>query len=138
MDFKEQIVSKTDKELLDIYIKSDDYQEVFINQVRQELTKRGVSFEKYRIEKETKSHLSKGFLEQGKKGNNLYIVLGFISAALGGLIGIIVGYTYSQSKQDGPSGERYYVYDKQTRENGRIMMILGVFVLVISMIFRFS
>jgi hypothetical protein len=77
-------------------------------------------------------------LEQGKKGNELYIFLGFASAILGGLIGFVAGYTYSQSKQYGPSGERYYVYDKQTRDNGRIMMIIGVLSILITMIWKLS
>lgn len=138
MDFQEQIISKTDQELLNIYVNSDEYQDEFVNQTYQELIKRGVPLDKYKKEKEIKSRLAKELMEQGRKGNELYIVLGFVSAFLGGLIGIIAGYVFSQSKQVAPSGESYYVYKKQTRDNGRIMMIIGIFAFLITMIWRLS
>jgi hypothetical protein len=138
MDFQKQIAGKTDQELLDIYVDSDDYQEEFVNQAYHELTKRGVSLEKSEKEKETKSRLSKELLGHDRKGNELYIILGFVSAVLGGLIGIIAGYTYSQSKKYAPSGESYYVYDKQTRDKGRAMMIIGIFAFLVSLIWKFS
>lgn len=138
MNFQEQILNKTDQELLDIYSNPGEYQEKFVDLAHQELIKRNVPLEKHRKQKESKSNQSNRLLEQGRKGNELYIALGFIFAALGGLIGIIAGYTYSQSKHDGHSGERYYVYNKQTRDAGRIMMILGIVVLLATMIWRFS
>lgn len=138
MNFHEQIIKKSDQELLDIYVNSDDYQAEFVKLADQELTKRRIPLEKYRIEKEAKSHSSIELLQQGKKGNELYIALGFLSALLGGLIGIIAGYTYSQSKHNGPSETQFYVYDKPTRDKGRIMMIIGIFALLITMIWKLS
>jgi len=138
MNFQEDIVTKTNQDLIEIYVNADNYQPEFVNQVYEELTKRGVSLEQYIAEKEAKSHASNLLLEQGRKGNEVYLILGFISAFLGGIIGIIVGYTFSQSKLYGPSGERFYTFDKQTRDKGRIMMTIGVFVFLIIMTWKFS
>lgn len=138
MNFQEHIINKSNKDLIEIYVNADNYQPEFVNQVYEELTKRGVSLDQYIAENEAKSHTLNLLLEQGRKGNEVYLILGFNSAFLGGVIGIIAGYTFSQSKQDGPSGERFYTYDKQTRDKGRIMMTIGVFVFLIIMTWKFS
>jgi len=138
MNFQEQIASKSDQELLDIYINSDDYQKEFVDQTFQELNKRGIPTDKYKVEKENKARLTRELMTQGRRGNEVYIVLGFISAVLGGLFGLIAGYVYSQSKQNDPSGESYYVYDKKTRESGQLMMIVGTVALIATIIWRFS
>ena len=131
MDFQDQIIHKPDQELLDIFVNSDDYQPEFVKQVYDELTKRGVTLEKYEKEKEARAGLSEKALQQGKKGDEIYIVLGFISALLGGVIGIIAGYTYYQSKEEGPNGNRYYIYDEKTRKQGQVMMIVGILVFLL-------
>jgi hypothetical protein len=131
MDFQEQIAVKTDQELLDIYINPEQYQEAFVNQSRQELMRRGVSLDKYENERATQILLKTEQFQEGRSGNDLYIGLGFVSAVLGGLIGIYAGYVYSQSKHRGPTGKEYYVYNKETRDKGRIMLIIGVFAFLI-------
>jgi len=138
MEFKEQIAGKTDQELLDIYSNSGEYQDSFVMLARQELLDRGVRLEEIEKEKDSKLALFKSEFENGKKGNEVYIILGFISAVLGGLLGIIFGYIFSQTKHSGPDGERFYVYEKKTRDLGRIMMLVGVFMLLISLIYQFS
>ncbi len=50
-------------------------------------------------------------LKKEKSGDEIFIVVGFIAAFLGGLLGIIMGYTYSQSTKSGPSKKKYYVYE---------------------------
>ena len=94
MNFQEHIINKSNKDLIEIYVNADNYQPEFVNQVYEELTKRGVSLDQYIAENEAKSHTLKLLLEQGRKGNEVYLILGFISAFLGGIMGIIAGYTF--------------------------------------------
>ncbi|MBI5857130.1 MAG: hypothetical protein HZB42_05730 [Sphingobacteriales bacterium] len=123
-DFKEQLKAKTDQELIDIYVNQDGFQENFVSAAIEELQLRKINIEEFRKEKELNEirGLEKKFT--GIPGNSVYITLAFISAFLGGIIGIIAGYVYSQSKKEG-----YYVYDAKTRGYGKIMFIIGIFVL---------
>jgi hypothetical protein len=98
-NFQEQVTAKSNEELLDIYKNPEDYQEEFLKSVSEELTKRNINTEKIDIHNEHRRKFTIEQLEKGKEGDPIYIILGFISAFLGGLIGIIMGYTYSQSKQ---------------------------------------
>ena len=137
-NFQDQVSSKSDSELLDIFVNADDYQEAFVNVVEQELIRRDVNLEKVRRQREVKSKHTQEQYGKGRQGNEAYIVLSFISAFLGGLLGIIAGYIYSQSKHRDNAGIKHYVYDAKTRELGRIMMIVGILVLLVTLIWRLS
>ena len=134
-DFTEQIVNKTDQELIQIFTNPQDYQADFVKAVTEELKNRGINLGKYQQEKDEREKVKNEQLEKGKPGDPAYITVGFISAALGGFIGIIAGIVYSQSKVKGTS---YYVYDEKTRKNGIIMMFIGIFVSLILSIWKFS
>lgn len=130
MNFEEQITAKSNQELIDIYINPDAYQPAFVNLAYAELTKRGLDLQEYAKLKaaNVQTHLE-SFKE--KKGDELFITLGFVIALLGGIFGIVIGYIYSQSRQLTPSGEKLHVYDKPTRDKGRLMIIIGFFSFVI-------
>ena len=67
---------------------------------------------------------------QGKAGDPIYIALAFLSAFLGGFIGIIAGYIYSQFKQqDNPRGD-FFVYNEKTRTMGYAMMVIGAIMFI--------
>jgi hypothetical protein len=131
IDFQEQITTKTDVELIDIYINQEDYQEGFVNAVAVELVKRNVSPERYQQKRKEKEVIITRQLEEGIPGDQAFIALAFIAALLGGFIGIIAGYIYGQSKKDG-----HYVYDEKTRKYGNIILAIGVFVFLATIAWR--
>lgn len=137
-DYQDEIVKKTDEELLNIYTNEEDYQPAFIKLVLVELNARKIDLEKIEVQKKHKREHFDSELEKGKKGNLFYIVLFFISAFLGGILGIIAGYIYSQSKKENSAGIKKYVYDKDTRQQGMVMMIIGGLVFILAMIWQFS
>ena len=130
MDFKEQVRRKTDDELLSIYIDSDDYQEGYVQEVHEELKRRNVVLDIFEKEKQEKQQAKDESMMQGKAGDPIYIALAFLSAFLGGFIGIIAGYIYSQFKQqDNPRGD-FFVYNEKTRTMGYAMMVIGAIMFI--------
>jgi hypothetical protein len=77
-------------------------------------------------------------VENGEPGNRTFMTIGFISAFLGGFIGIVAGYVYSRSKRTSLSGNRYYAYDQKTRDYGTAMMWIGIAVFLIAVYYRMS
>jgi hypothetical protein len=124
-DFKDQLKAKTDEELTDIYVNQDDFQKDFVSAAVEEMKQRKINIEEFQKQKELKEIRNLEKKSTGIPGNPTYITLAFISAFLGGFIGIIAGYIYSESKKEG-----YYVYDEKTRKYGKIMFIIGIFVFV--------
>lgn len=130
-DFYKQIESKTDEELLEIYLDSDKYQEEFIELVERELTNRKVDLTSYKLKKEQRIAYYSEIYENGIPGNTVYIVLGFISSLVGGLLGIVAGYVYSQSKHKDFGDGSFYLYDQKTRNMGIGMIALGIMAFMI-------
>lgn len=129
-DFTDQIKQKTDKELTDIFINARGYNPDFVRLAEKELQARSINLDSSVKQKEKVSETLKEELKQGKDGNPLYIFFCFVLALLGGLLGICAGYVYSQSKIRTADGESYYAYNKETRQLGKIMMLVGVAVIL--------
>ncbi|MCW3074718.1 MAG: hypothetical protein JWP69_1787 [Flaviaesturariibacter sp.] len=136
-DFEMQISDKSDKELLQIYKKADEYQDNFIVAIETELEKRNLDFLKAKQQRDKRAEVLDELAQKPERGNTFYIVLGFVSALLGGLLGIIAGYVYSRSKRTSITGNRFFAYDQQTRDLGTVMMGLGVIVMALSILSRF-
>ncbi len=135
-DFTLQIKKQTDQELTDIYNNPGNYNPTFVKLVEEELRLRNINIESYTQVREQNEEVRKQQLQQGKKGSPLYILLSFVLALLGGLLGIYAGYIYSQSKIKDSDEEQYYVYDEQTRHWGKIIMWLGIGIFLFSLLVR--
>ncbi len=129
--FLEQIQQKTDTELIAIYSHPTDYQPDYIALVREELIHRKLDIEQYDVANAKELAIKRKELSSGKTGSPFYILIGFILAGLGGLLGIYIGYIYSRSKIRLTENEAFYVYTKETRNLGNWMMWLGIVVFVV-------
>lgn len=126
------IRTKTNDELIAAYTNSWDFLPDYIELVRTEMLQRGIPLDDLDAIKAQKEEVSDLTMAAGKQGNALYIAICFAFALFGGIIGIIAGYVYSNSKHTSLSGESYYVYNESTRSMGRWMMGIGVGVLIIA------
>jgi hypothetical protein len=129
-DFADQIKQKTDKELTDIYVNARDYNSDFVKLAEEELHTRKINLDSSAKQREKVEQIVTEELKKGRDGNPLYIFFCFVLALLGGLLGIYAGYVYSQSKIKTANGESYYAYNKETRQLGKMMMLLGVAVIL--------
>lgn len=130
-EFPEQIKRKTDKELIDIYVNAHEYQPAFVELATGELGKRNINLDRHKQVRERKRQKVSRHLETGKAGSPLYIVLCFVLAILGGILGIYAGYIYSQSKVKDNDGRDFYVYNDSTRQLGKLMMLIGVIAIIV-------
>lgn len=135
--FKSIISTKTDDELTDILLNSQDYQEEFIKEVENELTQRKIPVESIKNISRQAAEISNDTIRLGEQGNPIWITILFISALLGGLIPIIGGCIYCFSKRRTTSGEEVYTYNEQTRKYGKWMTIIGVVFILIYTFIRF-
>lgn len=70
-------------------------------------------------------------LRKPEKGNTYWLIFGFISAVLGGILGIFIGWFHSTFKKTDPKGQRVYVYDYPTRKTGQQIFWIGIISLII-------
>jgi hypothetical protein len=69
-------------------------------------------------------------LRQPEKGHKGWLIFGFISAILGGLLAIFIGYHHFRFKKSIPTGEKVYAYDTKTRKTGLRIFFVGVIALI--------
>lgn len=88
---------------------------------------KGISDEKVQELKNKKN----AELRQPEKGHKGWLIFGFITAILGGLLGIFIGYHHFKFKKSIPTGEKVYAYDTETRRIGLKIFYVGMIVLPI-------
>ncbi len=55
-----------------------------------------------------------------------WMTIGYVSAVLGGILGMFIGYHHWQFKKRVPSGDRVFAYDEDSREKGRLLFYVGL------------
>jgi hypothetical protein len=122
----------SDDELLDVVAKYDEWNAFDVVLARKLLKERGVKIDEEKLKTERIETLQKP-----EETRNFWIVVGYVSAFLGGLLGILIGWFLSTSKKTLPNGERIYAYGEVDRGHGQRMFFIGIVVLVIAVGMRF-
>jgi len=135
-DFEEVVKSKTNEELVDIYVNAADYQPEFLALAEAEVVKRNIPLESLKSIREQKESIDERILEIGEQGNVFWILLGFLASLAGGAVGIIVGYNFAYSKRENLKGEEIFYYNETTRKYGRWMLTFGCLILSLSFLGR--
>lgn len=125
----------TNDELTDLLIKSDEWSKYDYLLAQKILEKRGIeinddllnTFKKQRIEDLTKPD----------KTQKTSIIMGYIFALLGGLIGGFIGWHLLCHKKTLPNGDRVYGYSVSDRKQGKRILILGIFFFLLWTSLRF-
>jgi hypothetical protein len=124
----------TDLELTEIITKPDEWGD-FDYQLAQKLLKdRGKE-----INPEILTLLRKQRnedLAKSESSNSYIIYLGYISAILGGLVGILIGWHLAYSKKTLPDGRRLYRYKDSERNHGTRMLLLAAIILLMLLLAR--
>jgi hypothetical protein len=74
-------------------------------------------------------------LSTPEKGTNWWIVAGYLSATLGGLMGIGIGLYMITAKKTLPDGIRIHTYNSKTRRHGSFIFSLGLIAFILWNIF---
>jgi amino acid transporter len=67
-----------------------------------------------------------------------WIVLGYIFALIGGLLGIFIGWFLMNYKKTLPDGEMVSEYSERDRKHGKRIFYIGIVVLVICIIYKIA
>ena len=124
----------SDEELLEIIEKPDEWNKPDYIAAQEILNKRGIIVSNEKIENLKKERLAK--LSDPKKGQTGWIIFGYISAFLGGLFGIFIGWHFSTFKKTLPNGQRVYEYNIKTRKHGVKILFIGIIGLIFWICFK--
>jgi len=128
------LVHFTNEELYDVIAKRDEWNEFDFQFAQKLLKERGTEIKPEAIEELKKQNLLE--LSKPLKLEKGWIYIGYISALLGGLFGILIGWHISNYKKLLPDGRKIYIYDESDRKSGKIMLIIGIIIFSLFLIIR--
>jgi hypothetical protein len=123
------LFSFSDEELIDVIEKSDEWNKFDVELARKLLKEGGNEITDERINEIKKQRIIE--LSKPEEGQNIYILIGYICAFLGGLLGIFIGWHLLTYKKTLPNGNRIYAYSENDRKQGnRILILGGIFIVI--------
>lgn len=122
----------SDEELVDILVKPDEWSALDVALASQLLRKRGRDISADTLQLLRQRRVAE--LAQPDQDHKALVRSGYLSALLGGFLGIIIGYQLYSSRKQLPTGQRVYSYSPTDRVQGLRIMVLGsvVFLLVLA------
>lgn len=123
------LLSFSKEELMEVVAKKDDWGEYDYALALQLLEKKGITFTTAQLDNfnSTRKHE----LAAPENGDRLWIIIGYLSSFLGGLLGIFIGAFFFATKKTLPDGTRVFAYTIPTRRHGRNIIIAGISAFII-------
>lgn len=121
-------------ELLEVLFKRDEWSTFDFLLAQKILKNRGMEANEMMIEALRKSRFEE--LARPDKNQKYWIIIGYISSFLGGLIGIFIGWHMHNHKRTLPNGDRVYGYSVSDRKHGIRIFVVGIIFFIIWIFLR--
>lgn len=124
----------SEDELIEVISKNDEWNKFDVSLAKKLLKEKGKEITPERIEVIRQQRILE--LSKPEEDQKVYIILGYLSAFLGGLLGIFIGWHLLTYKKTLPNGSRIYAYSENDRKQGNRILIIGGIFLVFWIIIR--
>ena len=122
------LLSFSNEELIEVIEKSDEWNKFDVELAHKLLKERGIEITAEQINEIKTQRIIE--LSKPEEGQNIYIIIGYVCALLGGLLGIFIGWHLLTYKKTLPNGNRIYAYSENDRKQGNRILILGAVFIV--------
>jgi len=75
-------------------------------------------------------------LSEPDKKTSLWVILGYISAFMGGAFGLFIGFHLMNHKRTLPNGDKIFDYSERDRKQGQIIVIISAIMFSLTLILR--
>ena len=128
------LLSFSDEELIEVIEKSDEWNKFDVELAHKLLKDRGKEITEHQISEIKKQRMVE--LSKPEESQRVYIIIGYVSAFLGGFLGVFIGWHLLTFKKTLPNGNRIYAYSENDRKQGNRILIIGVVFIVIWILYR--
>lgn len=118
------LLSFSNEELTEVIKKKDEWGDYDYALALKLLEARGITFTAADFESFRKKRLE--VLATPENGVNIWTLVGYLSSAIGGTLGVFIGFVLMRARRTLPDGSRVFVYNTTTRKHGAYIAILGI------------
>ena len=123
------------EELYDILIKPDEWSAFDYKLAQKILSERGQPVNEGLIRSLKKQRLDE--LAKPEGGQTSWILVGYLFAFFGGVIGLLIGWLLWKRKKSLPDGRKVFAYNDKDRNHGKIIFVIGLVLFITWLIIKF-
>lgn len=135
IDQDHYLLKFSNDELKDVLIHSYEWSEYDVVMSKKLLNERNIHFDQTEINSKKENLLRE--LAQPESGQSIWIIIGYISAFLGGFFGLLIGYFLWKTQKNLPNGLKVYAYDEKVRKHGYWIFIISLIIFPIAFLYKF-
>jgi len=120
------LYSFSNEDLLNVLIEKNEWNEIDVLLSERILKDRGVEIDYTELSQQRKQRMHS--LSEPKGGQIGWVIIGYISAFLGGFLGLVIGYFIWQAKNKLPNGEKVPAYNERLRKHGLAIFLISLVV----------
>ena len=124
----------TNEELMDVLIHFDEWNSFDVALARKLLTERDQPIDDEIITEIKNNRLA--FLQKPESAQTFWVILGYVTALLGGILGVFIGWHLSRHKKTMPNGDKIYAYSANDRKQGNRILIFSILVWVVLIVLK--
>ena len=136
VDPSHYVFSFTDDELFDMLVKPDEWSAFDVTLASQLLRQRGRDITPDTLRLLRQHRVAE--LAQPPEEHKAWVIGGYISSLLGGLLGILIGYQLYFHRKLLPDGRRVHAYSAAERVHGLRILVLGVVMMLVLVALRLT
>lgn len=118
------LFSFSNEELMEVLEKKDEWGTYDYALAQHILGERGVKITQADLQELDKQRIQS--LSEPQDGDSLWTLIGYLSASLGGLLGLFIGILMLRTKKTLPDGSQVYTFGDSARKHGKYILIVGL------------
>lgn len=135
LDEEYYLLHYSNEELLNVIIHSFEWSEHDVALSKKILQFRNVHIDELYLKEQRELELAE--LAKPESGQPGWIMVGYVSAILGGFFGLLIGYFLWKPKKNLPNGKQVFVYDEIVRAHGKRIFIFSCITFPVLFIIKF-
>ncbi|WP_121808570.1 putative signal transducing protein [Mucilaginibacter kameinonensis] len=128
------LFSFTNAELMEILEKADEWSSFDHQLARKLLAERDIDVSDQKLAEINQNRIDE--LKAPESTQREWVIIGYIFALMGGVLGIFIGWMLSSHKKTLPTGEKVFVYSEADRKQGKNIRYISIVVTVVAVTYR--
>jgi hypothetical protein len=124
----------SDDELIEVIVKNNEWSEFDVALSQKILTDRGIDVKTLNISEKREERIEE--LSEPEGGQTFWIIIGYVSALIGGFFGLLIGYFLWKTMRKIPDGTKVPNYHETVRSHGKNIFFISLIIFPVSVFLR--